>query len=80
MIGGDEKNIDPDDPANKGKITEWEAGWNVTNAIQVSCVREMFSRIPNLQIYYFFVKKNSFKVASKCLFCENEYVVIDTFF
>ena len=35
MIGGDEKNIDPDDPANKGKITEWEAGWNVTNAIQV---------------------------------------------
>ena len=26
---------DPDDPANKGKITEWEAGWNVTNAIQV---------------------------------------------
>ena len=35
VIGGDEKNIDPDDPANKGKITEWEAGWNVTNAIQV---------------------------------------------
>ena len=36
MLGGDEKNVDPDDPANKGKITEWEAGWNVTNAIQVS--------------------------------------------
>ena len=28
----------------------------------------------------FFVKRNSFKVASKCLFCENKYVVIDTFF
>ena len=26
---------DPDNPANKDKITEWEAGWNVTNAIQV---------------------------------------------
>ena len=26
--------IDPDNPANKNKITEWEAGWNVTNAIQ----------------------------------------------
>ena len=26
---------DPDNPANKGKITEWEAAWNVTNAIQV---------------------------------------------
>ena len=25
---------DPDHPENKGKITEWEAGWNVTNAIQ----------------------------------------------
>ncbi len=25
---------DPDDPNNKGKINEWEAGWNVTNAIQ----------------------------------------------
>ena len=37
-IGGDEKNVDPDDPANKGKITEWEAGWNVTNAIQVSFI------------------------------------------
>ena len=23
------------DPANKGKITEWEAAWNITNAIQV---------------------------------------------
>ena len=33
-IGGGEK-ADPDDPANRGKITEWEAGWNVTNAIQV---------------------------------------------
>lgn len=22
------------DPANKGKITEWEAAWNITNAIQ----------------------------------------------
>ena len=32
-IGGEKG--DPDDPANKGKITEWEAGWNVTNAIQV---------------------------------------------
>jgi len=25
---------DPDNPENKGKITEWQAGWNVTNAIQ----------------------------------------------
>ena len=28
------KDYDRDDPAHKGKITEWEAGWNVTNAIQ----------------------------------------------
>ena len=28
-------NQDPDHPENKGKINEWEAGWNVTNAIQV---------------------------------------------
>lgn len=33
-MGGSEKGTDPDDPANKNKITEWEAGWNVTNAIQ----------------------------------------------
>jgi len=26
--------FDPSDPANKGKITEWEAAYNVTNAIQ----------------------------------------------
>jgi len=26
--------FDPNDPANKGKITEWEAAYNVTNAIQ----------------------------------------------
>lgn len=30
--GGD----DPNDKAKSGKITEWEAGFNVTNAIQVS--------------------------------------------
>ncbi len=34
-MGGSEKGGDPHDPANKNKITEWEAGWNVTNAIQV---------------------------------------------
>ncbi len=32
--GGDEKNLDPDHPENKGKITEWQAAWNITNAIQ----------------------------------------------
>lgn len=32
---GEGKKIDPDNPAHKDKITEWEAGWNVTNAIQV---------------------------------------------
>ena len=26
---------DPEDPNNKNKISEWEAAWNVTNAIQV---------------------------------------------
>jgi len=26
---------DPHDPNNKNKITEWQAAWNVTNAIQV---------------------------------------------
>ena len=31
-------NVDPDHPENKGKITEWEAAWNVTNAIQVRIV------------------------------------------
>eukprot|EP00095_Tigriopus_kingsejongensis_P000330 snap_masked-scaffold292_size219010-processed-gene-1.17 protein:Tk00330 transcript:snap_masked-scaffold292_size219010-processed-gene-1.17-mRNA-1 annotation:"hypothetical protein DAPPUDRAFT_23032" len=30
----DGASLDPDDPKNRGKITEWEAGWNVTNAIQ----------------------------------------------
>ena len=30
-----ETKLDPNDPAHKDKITEWEAGWNVTNAIQV---------------------------------------------
>ena len=34
--GGAHDECDPDDPRNKDKITEWEAGWNVTNAIQVS--------------------------------------------
>ncbi len=29
-----QEGFDPSDPANKGKITEWEAAWNVTNAIQ----------------------------------------------
>ena len=33
-VGGG-PNVDPDDPRNKDKISEWEAGWNVTNAIQV---------------------------------------------
>ena len=32
---GSGHDTDPDNPANKDKITEWEAGWNVTNAIQV---------------------------------------------
>jgi len=27
---------DPHDPNNKNKITEWQAAWNVTNAIQVA--------------------------------------------
>ena len=31
---GESKKIDPDNPEHKNKITEWEAGWNVTNAIQ----------------------------------------------
>ena len=30
-----ETKLDPNNPAHKDKITEWEAGWNVTNAIQV---------------------------------------------
>ena len=29
-----QEGFDPNDPANKGKITEWEAAYNVTNAIQ----------------------------------------------
>ena len=33
--GGDKAPPDPDDPRNKDKISEWEAGWNITNAIQV---------------------------------------------
>ena len=33
--GGGGDTTDPDDPNNKHKITEWEAGWNITNAIQV---------------------------------------------
>ena len=33
--GGGGETTDPDDPNNKHKITEWEAGWNITNAIQV---------------------------------------------
>ena len=33
--GGDKTPPDPDDPRNKDKISEWEAGWNITNAIQV---------------------------------------------
>ena len=30
-----ETKLDPTNPEHKDKITEWEAGWNVTNAIQV---------------------------------------------
>jgi hypothetical protein len=33
--GGGEGGGDPHDPNNKNKITEWQAAWNVTNAIQV---------------------------------------------
>ncbi len=32
--GGDAKNLDPDHSENKGKITEWQGVWNITNAIQ----------------------------------------------
>ena len=33
--GAGEGGGDPHDPNNKNKITEWQAAWNVTNAIQV---------------------------------------------
>ena len=38
-----ETKLDPNNPAHKDKITEWEAGWNVTNAIQVMIYESIFS-------------------------------------
>ena len=37
-----ETKLDPNNPAHKDKITEWEAGWNVTNAIQVMTYESIF--------------------------------------
>ena len=37
-----ETKLDPNNPAHKDKITEWEAGWNVTNAIQVMTYELIF--------------------------------------
>jgi hypothetical protein len=34
-----QEGFDANDPANRGKITEWEAAWNITNAIQVRYAR-----------------------------------------
>ena len=39
-----ETKLDPNNPAHKDKITEWEAGWNVTNAIQVKLNDKSFFR------------------------------------
>ena len=37
---------DPEDPNNKHKISEWQAAWNVTNAIQVNILK--FTYISNI--------------------------------
>ena len=39
-----ETKLDPNNPAHKDKITEWEAGWNVTNAIQVKFSKIIFTK------------------------------------
>ncbi len=44
--GEDGENTDPDHPENKGKITEWQAAWNITNAIQVFGQLKANSNVP----------------------------------
>jgi hypothetical protein len=50
--GGQKESTDPSDPANKHKITEWQAGWNVTNAIQVPAHDSKYTSVCILLIYY----------------------------
>jgi hypothetical protein len=51
-----ESERDPNNPANKDKITEWQAGWNVTNAIQVLRI-DKFKIHRNPTIGFFFTSK-----------------------